>query len=99
MVAFGGDCYVSGGSFQLDTSAPEARDHGKLTRGPIRIDRKSRFGMRAMVLDGVHVHEGCIIGAGSIVTDDLPSYSIAAGIPAVVKSRRETTDSADANAP
>jgi serine acetyltransferase len=37
-----------------------------------------------MVLDGVTIHNGAIIGAGSIVTRDVPPYAIVAGAPARV---------------
>ncbi|MCB0182365.1 MAG: acyltransferase, partial [Anaerolineae bacterium] len=40
--------------------------------------------------DGVTIGRGSIIGAGSVVTHDIPSYSIAVGTPAKrVKDRRE----------
>jgi len=45
--------------------------------------------MGTIVLDGVHVEEGCIVGAGSVVITDLPRYSIAAGVPAKVVRSRE----------
>ena len=46
------------------------------------------IGARVIILPGVTIGRGCIIGAGSIVTKDIPEYSIAAGNPAkVIKSR------------
>jgi acetyltransferase-like isoleucine patch superfamily enzyme len=41
-----------------------------------------RVGMNAVVLPGVTVGEGSVIGAGSIVTKDIPDMSIAFGNPA-----------------
>ena len=40
--------------------------------------------MRCSILSGVSIGEHCVIGAGSIVTKDIPSYSIAVGAPAKV---------------
>ena len=38
---------------------------------------------------GVTIGDGCVIGAGSVVTKDIPPYSVAVGVPAkVVKSRK-----------
>ena len=47
----------------------------------------------AIVLDGCHIGRGSIVGAGSVVTEDLPPYSIAVGSPArVVRDRREAQE-------
>lgn len=42
------------------------------------------LGERAMVMAGVHIGKWCVIGGGSIVTHDVPDYSIAVGSPARV---------------
>lgn len=39
-------------------------------------------GARAMVLPGVVLSEGCVVGAGAVVTKSFESYSIVAGVPA-----------------
>lgn len=54
----------------------------------IEIGDNCWLGAGVKVLDGVTVGSGCIVGAGSIVTKDLPPYSISVGAPArVVKWR------------
>ena len=41
-----------------------------------------------MIMPGVHIGDGCVIGAGAVVTKDIPAYSVAVGVPAkVIKSR------------
>jgi galactoside O-acetyltransferase len=40
------------------------------------------------VLDGVTIGEGSIIGAGAVVSKDIPPYSIAVGVPAKVIKHR-----------
>ena len=60
------------------------------TKGGIVIDDDAWLGVGAVVLDGVHIGRGAVIGAGSVVTSDVPDYAIAVGTPArVVKSRLE----------
>lgn len=49
---------------------------------PIVIGRNVWIGQRAMILKGVSIGDGAIIGAGSVVTKDVPSGSIVAGNPA-----------------
>lgn len=46
------------------------------------------IGRRAIILPGVTIGKGAIIGAGSVVTKDVPPYSMVAGNPAVVKKYR-----------
>lgn len=46
------------------------------------------IGVNAVVLDGVTIGTGAIIGAGSVVTRDIPDYAIAAGVPAKVMKFR-----------
>lgn len=48
------------------------------------------IGVRALIMLGVHIGSNCIIGAGAVVTRDIPDNSVAAGVPArVVKSLDE----------
>jgi acetyltransferase-like isoleucine patch superfamily enzyme len=55
----------------------------------IKIEDNVQIGMGAIILGGVHIGEGAIIGAGAVVTKDIPSWAIAVGIPAkVVGDRR-----------
>jgi acetyltransferase-like isoleucine patch superfamily enzyme len=72
------------------TVAPQdtiIRDHPD-ERDPIQIGKDVWIGAGVRVLAGVTIADGCIVGAGSVVTDDLPPYSIAVGVPArVVKQR------------
>lgn len=46
------------------------------------------IGMRAMILPGVKISEGAVIAANSIVTKDVPPYTVVAGNPAQSKRRR-----------
>ena len=47
------------------------------------------IGAGSIVTAGVHIGQGCVVGAGSVVTKDLPSYTICGGIPShPIKSRQ-----------
>ncbi len=35
-----------------------------------------------MIMPGVTLGRGCVVGAGSVVTKDVPPYTIVAGVPA-----------------
>ena len=57
---------------------------------PVTIGKDVWLGARVTVLGGVTIGDGCIVGAGAVVTKDLPPYSIAVGIPAqVIRQRPE----------
>lgn len=55
---------------------------------PTKIGRDVWIGANAVILGGVTIGDGCVVGAGAVVTKDLPAYSVAMGVPAkVVRSR------------
>jgi acetyltransferase-like isoleucine patch superfamily enzyme len=53
-----------------------------LTKGPIIIENEVWIGYGALILSGVRIGKGAIIAAGSVVTKDVPAYSIVGGNPA-----------------
>lgn len=56
----------------------------KLETKPVTIDDGCWIGEKVCILSGVHIGKKVIIGAGSVVTKDIPDYSIAAGNPCKV---------------
>lgn len=51
---------------------------------PIHLCKGSLLGMETFVMPGVTVGEGAIVGAGSLVTKDIPAWTIATGRPAKI---------------
>lgn len=60
-------------------------DYGK----PIKIEDKVWLGINATVLPGVTLGYGCIVGANSVVTKDVPPMTIVAGNPARIIKKIE----------
>ena len=55
---------------------------------PVRIGAWSDIGTNAVILPGVTIGRGSIVGAGAVVTQDVPPFSVVAGVPArVIRSR------------
>ena len=54
------------------------------SKGNVVIENNVWIGERVCILSGVHIGEGAIIAANSIVTHDVPPYTLVGGIPAKV---------------
>lgn len=64
------------------------RKQGFEKEKPVIIGNDVWIGRRVMIMPGVHIGNGCIIAAGSVVTRSIPANSIAGGVPAkVIKNR------------
>ena len=72
---------------QTLTHDPQSRDFTCICQ-PVIIEDYVWIGTRSIILPGVTIGEGAVIGAGSVVTKNIPPYSIAVGNPAkVIKMR------------
>ncbi|MGC4853469.1 DapH/DapD/GlmU-related protein [Micromonospora sp. DT4] len=61
------------------------REHPDLEwTAPITIGDDVYIGIRSIIMPGVRIGSRCVIGAGSVVTRDVPDGSVAAGVPARV---------------
>jgi acetyltransferase-like isoleucine patch superfamily enzyme len=59
----------------------------KCTTKEIVIDDETWIGANAVITAGVHIGKHCVIAAGSVVTKDIPAYSVVVGNPARVIKR------------
>ena len=85
------DCWL-GPNVVLTNAIYPRSDRAKETlQGPV-IKRGSKIGANSTILPGVVIGEFALIGAGSVVTKDIPPYSVAIGNPAsIVKDVRDLT--------
>ena len=95
LVEIGAHCMLANGCFVTDANHRfDDRDkpvtwQGFTSKGPTRIGDNVWLGAHVVVTSGVTIGERCVIGANSVVTQDIPPFSIAAGAPA--KVLREVT--------
>lgn len=68
--------------FAVDWPEAAARDDHHATRGHVTIGHDVWIGSQAMILSGVTIGHGAVVAARSVVTRDVPPYSIVAGNPA-----------------
>jgi len=73
-----------GGEFAGYHRDPSLWDWDGVPLAPVVIQDKSWIGCNVVILKGVTIGEGSIIGAGSVVTKDIPPWTVAAGNPAQV---------------
>ena len=81
---FANGCFVTDGNHRFDDPDRPVTWQGFTSKGPTRIGDNVWCGANVVVTSGVTIGERCVIGANSVVTTDLPPYSIAAGSPARV---------------
>lgn len=92
-VMFGPGVHIHGGNHGFDVIGTYIKDIQKHEGqdGEVVIGDDVWIGSNAIILSGVHIGEGSVIGAGAIVTKDIPPYSIYTGAPPQ-KLRKRFTD-------
>ena len=81
---FANGCFVTDANHRYDDPARPVTWQGFTSRGPTRIGDNVWCGAHVVITSGVTIGERSVIGANSVVTQDLPPYSIAVGAPARV---------------
>jgi acetyltransferase-like isoleucine patch superfamily enzyme len=56
-------------------------------RGAVHVDDGAFIGINAVILPGVRIGQNAVVGAGSVVTATVPSFTVVAGNPAVIIRR------------
>ena len=56
-----------------------SQEHEAICKGPICVDDDVWIGDSSIILSGVHIHQGAVIAAGSVVNRDCPPYAIMGG--------------------
>lgn len=84
-VTIGAHCHIGPHCYILDNSFHELEPERRLERPrsrPITIEDNVWLGARVIVMPGVTIGRDSVVGAGSVVTKDIPSRTLAAGVPA-----------------
>lgn len=82
-------CYIGGTQHRFNRRDLPIDRQPVDDRGGIYIDDDVWIGAYAIVVDGVTIGKGSVIGAGSVVTKDIPPYTVAAGVPAEMIRKRD----------
>ncbi|WP_068268453.1 sugar O-acetyltransferase [Caviibacter abscessus] len=86
-VSFGANCFIAPNCSFYTASHPievELRNKGLETAKPITVGNNVWIGGNVVVLPGVSIGDNTVIGAGSVVTRDIPSNVVAVGNPCKV---------------
>ncbi len=79
--------YLIGGSHEFGDLSMPVVDQAEVSSG-IDVGRNVWLGAGVKVLDGVRIGNDTIVGAGAVVSEDLPEKAVAVGIPARVVRKR-----------
>jgi acetyltransferase-like isoleucine patch superfamily enzyme len=94
-LTIGSDAMIGAGTKIVTTSHVTARTdlamrHQGMTASPVVIEDDVWFGFDVKVMPGAVIRRGSVLGAGAVVTGEIPAWSVAAGVPARVISSRQT---------
>jgi len=94
-ITIGSHTLIAPGVFITDhahnTAAAIRLDEQGNRTAPVVIGNDAWIGTRAVILPGVTIGDGAVVGAGAVVTKDVPANAIAAGVPAKVIGTRGTS--------
>jgi acetyltransferase-like isoleucine patch superfamily enzyme len=89
------ECFIGHGVLFINDRYPAAVNaEGQLQSTadwqciPTRVKRRASIGSGAVILCGVTIGEGALVGAGAVVTKDVPPGAVVAGVPARLMPRK-----------
>jgi acetyltransferase-like isoleucine patch superfamily enzyme len=81
---FANGCVITDANHRFDDPVRPVPWQGYTSKGPTRVGDNVWCGAHVVITSGVTIGERCVIGANSVVTTDIPAFSVAAGSPAKV---------------
>jgi acetyltransferase-like isoleucine patch superfamily enzyme len=81
---FANGCFITDADHRFDDPGRPVTWQGFTSQGPTRVGDNVWCGAHVVITSGVTIGERCVIGANSVVTTDIPPFSVAAGVPARV---------------
>jgi acetyltransferase-like isoleucine patch superfamily enzyme len=89
---FANGSFITDGNHRFDDPETPVPWQGFTSKAPTLVGDNVWAGANVVITSGVTIGERCVIGANSVVTSDLPPFSIAAGAPARVLKTIEYAD-------
>lgn len=81
----GRNCHIGAGTVLAGVIEPASAS-------PVVVEDNVLIGANAVVLEGVRIGHDAVVAAGAVVTQDLPPFAVAAGVPArIIKTKDEKT--------
>lgn len=95
LVAIGNECQIGSYACLMDNDYHQVADRSRPAESaPIVLEDNVWLAIRVIVLKGVTIGANSVIGAGSVVTKDIPPNCLAAGVPAKVIRKIEDAEGA-----
>ncbi len=91
-VMMGPNCTIYTVNHKTDDITTTMRGQGATEERPVYIGNDVWIGGNVIILPGVHIGDHSIIGAGAVVSKDVPEWAVAVGNPATVKKYRKKVD-------
>ena len=87
-VMMGPECVLLSHNHRFDRLDIPMCQQGFSEEQPIHIGNDVWIGTRAIILPGVTVGDHSVVGAGAVVTKDVPPYAVVGGVPAKILKMR-----------
>lgn len=84
---------------RMDRLDVSIKMQGSTESQPVKIESDVWIGRNAVVMPGIRIGKGAVVGAGAVVTKDVPPYAIVGGVPAKVIKYRTTGNESYAPVP